>query len=83
MENVFDRLSGLLAYDPAAPMLFNSGLFMVLFVLFLIAYRAVHGHRRLKMLAVIVFSLYFYYKSSGSCVLILCGVCLSDFFLGL
>ena len=77
-----DRLLSLLAYDPASPMLFNSGLFLVLFTLFLIAYQCVRGYRRLKMLLVIAFSLYFYYKSSSWCVLILCGITVSDFVLG-
>ena len=77
-----DRLLDLLSYDPANPMLFNSGLFFVLFVIFLILYQCVKGYRRLKMLLVIAFSLYFYYKSSSWSVLILCAVCLSDWFLG-
>jgi len=83
MDQMFERLSDLLAYDATNPMLFNSGLFLVLFVLFLIIYQAVQGYRRLKMLLVIAFSLYFYYKSSEWCVFILCGVCLSDYILGL
>lgn len=83
MEQLFDRLTDLLKYDPANPMLFNSGLFLVLFVLFLLIYQAVQGYRRIKMFLVIAFSLYFYYKSSEWCVLILCGVCISDYVLGL
>ncbi|MDE6854591.1 MAG: MBOAT family protein [Muribaculaceae bacterium] len=79
---MLDRLVELLAYNPAEPMLFNTGLFLVLFVLFITAYQLVRGHRRIKMMLVIAFSLYFYYKSGGACVLILCGVCLSDYWLG-
>lgn len=77
-----ERLLDLLAYDSANPMLFNSGLFFVLFIIFLLIYQCIKGFRRLKMLFVIAFSLYFYYKSSSWCVLILCAVCLSDWFLG-
>ena len=83
MESILNRLSDLLVYDAASPMLFNSGLFLVLFLLFLLVYQAVQGHRKIKMLLVIAFSLYFYYKSSQWCVAILCGVCLSDYLLGL
>lgn len=83
MEHLSDRLTDVLAYDAANPMLFNSGLFLVLFVLFLVIYQAVQGYRRIKMLLVIAFSLYFYYKSSEWCVFILCGVCISDYSLGL
>lgn len=77
-----ERLLNLLAYDPANPMLFNSGLFLVLFALFLIVYECVKRQHRIKMWLVVAFSLYFYYKSSGWCVLILCGVCVSDWVLG-
>lgn len=77
-----ERLLDLLAYDSTSPMLFNSGLFLVLFTIFLLVYQGLREHRRLKMLFVIAFSLYFYYKSSSWCVFILCGVCLSDWILG-
>lgn len=83
MESVLIRLKDLLAYDAATPMLFNSGLFLVLFAIFLVIYQIIRGHRRAKMLLVIAFSLYFYYKSSHWCVFILCGVCLSDYLLGI
>ncbi len=83
MESVLNRLASLLTFDAANPMLFNSGLFLVLFVIFLIIYQAVRGYRHIRMLLVIAFSLYFYYKSSEWCVFILCGVCLSDYLLGL
>lgn len=83
MQEFSQRLSDLLAYQPDSPMLFNTGLFMVLFILFIIAYQAIRQHTRLKMLFVIAFSLYFYYKSSHWCVFILAGVCLSDYLLGL
>ena len=82
MENITTHLSELLSYNPAVPMLFNSGLFLVLFALFLAVYQLVQGHGTLKKAIVILFSLYFYYKSSNWCVFILCGVCLSDYLLG-
>lgn len=83
MSDFFDRLVSLLSYDPAQPLLFNTGLFMFLFIGFLGLYHLVKGHRLLKMWLVIAFSLYFYYKSSAGCVFILAGVCISDYFLGL
>lgn len=78
----FSRLGDLLLYDAKSPLLFNTGLFLVLFVLFLCIYRMMRSHSRLRMVFVILFSLYFYYKSSAWCCLILLGVCLFDFFLG-
>ncbi len=79
---MFERLAELLKYDPANPLLFNSGLFLVLFSLLIVVYQLVRNHRKLKMLLVIAFSLYFYYKSSSWCVFILCGICCSDYLLG-
>lgn len=78
-----DSLAQLLLYDPRQPLLFNTGLFLILFVLFLCVYRALRGQNILKKLFVIAFSLYFYYKSSAECCYILLGVCLSDYLLGL
>jgi len=81
MQDLFSRLSDLLVFDADNPMLFNSGLFLILFVLFLLIYQAIRRNK-LKMLFAIVFSLYFYYKSSEWCVFILAGVAVSDYFLG-
>lgn len=83
MSEIFERILSLLTYDPAQPLLFNTGLFLVLFVVFLLIYHAVKGHARLKMIVVIAFSLYFYYKSSADCVFILAGMCVADWLLGL
>ncbi|MDE6207998.1 MAG: MBOAT family protein, partial [Muribaculaceae bacterium] len=83
MDSFFSRLGRILSYDPANPMLFNTGLFLVLFIIFMVIYQLVKGHRRTKMLLVLTFSLYFYYKASGWSVLLLCAVCASDYYLGL
>lgn len=80
---MLERLIDILAYDPASPLLFNTGLFLVLFVLFLTVYNGLSSYPRLKMIAAILFSAYFYYKSSEWCVLILFGVCVFDYFLGI
>lgn len=79
----FDKLVDVLSYNPEEPLLFNTGLFLVLFAVFMFLFWIVKGVRVLKMTLVILFSLYFYYKSSGLCCLILLGVCLSDYLLGL
>ena len=78
-----DKVVDLFVYDPSSPLLFNTGLFFVLFVAFIIIYRVFRSTRTLRMLFVILFSLFFYYKSSGLCCLILLGVAVSDFLLGL
>lgn len=78
-----DSLKSILLYDPARPLLFNTGLFLILFVLFLCVYRILRYTNTLRKLFVIAFSLYFYYKSSAESCFILLGVCLSDYLLGL
>ncbi len=78
-----DALKRLLLFDPSAPLLFNTGLFLILFLLFLTVYEAAKKWPVAKMLITIVFSLYFYYKSSAEYCLILLGICLSDYVLGL
>lgn len=77
------KLTDLLRYDSSSPLLFNTGLFLLLFVVFLMVYRVLRFHGRLRMIFVILFSLYFYYKSSAWCCFILLGICVSDYALGL
>ena len=88
MNNIFNnldlsKLDDLLTYQYGQPLMFNSGLFLFLFTAFLIIYRLVCRHTTLRMLFVILFSLYFYYKSSGIYILCLLLVTVSDFLLGL
>lgn len=72
----------LLTYDKSNPLLFNTGLFLILFAIFLCVYQACRKWPKVKMIFVILFSLYFYYKSSAECCFILLGVCVSDYVLG-
>ena len=78
-----DRLADLLLYDSRQPLLFNTGLFLVLFSVFMLVYRMLRPWRVARMLFTILFSLYFYYKASGECCLILLGVAVSDYVLGM
>lgn len=82
--NTFDFRSfgSSLLYQAGEPLLFNTGLFFVLFLAFMAIYEALRGRPDLKMAATILFSIYFYYKSSAECCLILLGICLSDYSLG-
>ncbi|MDE7412062.1 MAG: MBOAT family protein [Paramuribaculum sp.] len=78
-----DRLLSLFRFDQYNPLLFNTGMFLFLFVGFLIIYQLLRKHRNLKLIFVILFSLYFYYKSSAEYCFILLGVCISDYVLGI
>lgn len=59
-------------------MLFSSGIFWVLFLLFLPVYALLKKSRTKMILFVVAFSLYFYYKSSGLFFLMLIGTSLID-----
>lgn len=75
-------LRRVLAYDSRTPLLFNTGLFLLLFTGFIGIYQLASRWRTAKMLIVIAFSLYFYWKSSAECCFILLGVCLADYVVG-
>jgi D-alanyl-lipoteichoic acid acyltransferase DltB (MBOAT superfamily) len=77
-----ERLRAVLTYDPASPLLFNTSLFMLLIVGLLVVYRMLRQGSAARMVCVMLFSLYFYYKSSAECCFILLGVGVSDYILG-
>lgn len=77
----WQRLAELLTYDAAHPLLFSSGLFLWLFVGFLLVYAALTHRLTWRLLFVVAFSYYFYYKSSGEYVWLLALVTVSDFVL--
>lgn len=78
----WDRFIDVIKYDAASPLLFNTGLFLILFVFFLLIYSCIRKWKNAKLIFVILFSLYFYYKSSAAYCFILLGVCVFDFVLG-
>lgn len=72
------NIGNALVYDPKSPMLFSSGLFWLLFIIFLPIYAFLKGSKWKMVLFVVCFSLYFYYKSSGIFFLMLIGTSLID-----
>lgn len=62
----FSRLKEVLTYDPQAPMIFSSGIFLWLFAAFMIVYTLLQRKYTARILFVTLFSYYFYYKSSGT-----------------
>lgn len=84
----FDKLSlalhniqSLFGYDAKAPMLFSSGLFWLLFIIFLPIYAMLKGSKWKMVMFVVGFSLYFYYKSSGLFFLMLIATSMIDWIL--
>lgn len=72
----------LFRYDPRSPMLFSSGLFLFVFLGFSLIYGLLKRRLMLRIVYVTLFSLYFYYKTSGLFFLLLVGLSLSDFAIG-
>ncbi len=66
-------------YLPDEPLLFTSGLFLFLFIGFLLIYIPLSHTHRPKLLFTTLFSLYFYYKSSGMFFLLLVSTTCIDY----
>ncbi len=79
MEFLIDKLGTLFAYNAQSPLIFSSGLFLFLFTGFYLIYGTLRRRPTLRILYVILFSLYFYYKSSGIYFLLLVFAATSDF----
>lgn len=74
-----ERLASIFTYDPAAPMIFSSGIFLWLFAAFILIYLLLQRKLTARLLFVTLFSYYFYYKSSGTYFFLLALVTVSDF----
>jgi D-alanyl-lipoteichoic acid acyltransferase DltB (MBOAT superfamily) len=75
------RLLHEFVYDPHAPMIFSSGIFLWLFAAFILIYLALQKKLTARLLFVTAFSYYFYYKSSGFYFFLLAVVTVFDFFI--
>ena len=81
-ELAFHKLLELFGYRPESPMLFGTGLFLFLFTGFYVIYNSLHKRHTIRILYVILFSLYFYYKTSGGWFVLLIFTATSDFLIG-
>ncbi len=68
-------------YDPKSPMIFSTGVFLVLFLVFSAIYYGLSRRDTLRIFFVTLFSYYFYYKSSGFYFVLLAIVTCGDFLL--
>lgn len=66
-------------FNPKEPLLFNSALFLGMFIVFYFIYIGLRKTFHARLLYVVVFSLFFYYKSSGLYLFILIGSSLMDY----
>ena len=77
----FSKLSDILLYNPKEPLLFSSGAFLFIFLVFMIGYYCLRKKVDGRLLFVTLFSYYFFYKSSGFYFLLLLIVTVSDFYI--
>ena len=77
------EIFSLLKYDPAQPLVFNSGFFLVFLAVCLFLNRLFYRVKPLRIGYLAVFSLYFYYKTTGLFFLFLVACSFLDFLLAL
>jgi len=68
-------------YNPKSPLLFSSGLFMVLFLAFYSIYICTYKFNRFRTIYVLLFSLFFYYKAGGMYFILLIVTSVLNYFL--
>ena len=78
MTDIFRNIGHYLTYIPGEPMLFSSGTFWALFLIFLPIYSMLRNRRLQMTVFVVAFSLFFYYKSSGLFVGLLLATSIVD-----
>lgn len=72
-----------LTYKENQPLIFNTGLFFVLFVIFYAVYIGTQHLKTFRVIYVLIFSLFFYYKSSGIFFFLLIASTVWDFYLSI
>lgn len=77
-----EEIVKLFAYDEHAPLLFNTSRFLGLFLLFYLFYILLRNTFRARLVYTILFSLYFYYNSSGMLFVLLLFSSVVDYSLG-
>lgn len=77
----YHKILEILQYNKDVPMIFNSGIFMYLFLFFSFVYALLHKKDTARICFVTAFSYYFYYKSSGIYFFLLAIVTVSDYIL--
>ncbi|MEO1449222.1 MAG: hypothetical protein AAFV07_06810, partial [Bacteroidota bacterium] len=83
LSELLDNILAYFRYDPQTPMMFNTGVFLYTFLVFLGIYTMLAKRKTLRVLYVTAFSLFFYYKASGWYFLLLVLSTFIDYLLGL
>ena len=81
LSTLWHNLLAQLSFAPDQPLMFSSGLFWVLFLLFLPVYALVKSKRKQMLMFVTAFSLLCFYKSSGWYLLLMVATGVIDWML--
>ena len=76
------KLTDLLQFDPYSPLMFSTGLFLFLFFGFLLVYNFLTKYKNARLYFLILFSIFFYYKSAGYLASILILSAVINFYFG-
>lgn len=60
-----EKILDILKFNPTDPLIFSTSLFFFLLVGFLFLYNLMAKYKNAKLMLIILFSLYFYYRSAG------------------
>ena len=82
-EFVPEQLKELFFYRPDSPMLFSTGLFFFMFIGFFMIYMSLRKFTLARFIYVSLFSLYFYFKTSGFWFVLLIITATFDFLIGM
>lgn len=77
MNTLFDHL----LYQVGKPLLFQSGFFLFFFLVYLLFSAFINKSTALRNTLLTLFSLYFYYKSSGYFFLLMLAMCIFTFYM--
>jgi len=82
MPPLIQNILNSLVYDPQQPLLFHSTFFLFFFIVVLLFYPLVVNKVKVRTWYLMLASLYFYYKTSGSFIILLIITSLINFGLG-
>ena len=70
-DDILSNIKSWFVYDPKHPLLFNSSLFLGMFLVFYLVYIFTKKHTYFRTVYVGLFSLFFYYKAGGEYFILL------------
>ncbi len=82
MQQYLQWFADIIQYNPKSPLLFNSVYFLFFFALIMLFYPLIANRIRVRTWYLMLFSVYFYYKTSGLFVVLLVLTSLINYWIG-